>query len=67
VRIFTIKDGQISSVYRNRAQGSSYLRDSVNKFMNKKQLKEKFSEIGFKNAEYESLTFGISSIHYGIK
>ncbi|MFT8350618.1 bifunctional demethylmenaquinone methyltransferase/2-methoxy-6-polyprenyl-1,4-benzoquinol methylase UbiE [Clostridium saccharoperbutylacetonicum] len=44
-----------------------YLRDSVNKFMNKKQLKEKFSEIGFKNAGYESLTFGISSIHYGIK
>ncbi|WP_297421464.1 bifunctional demethylmenaquinone methyltransferase/2-methoxy-6-polyprenyl-1,4-benzoquinol methylase UbiE [Clostridium sp.] len=44
-----------------------YLRDSVNNFMNKKQLKEKFSEIGFKDAEYESLTFGIASIHYGIK
>ena len=44
-----------------------YLRDSVNNFMNKKQLKEKFNDIGFKDAEYESLTFGIASIHYGTK
>ena len=27
-----------------------YLRDSVNNFLNKKQLKEKFEDIGFKNA-----------------
>jgi demethylmenaquinone methyltransferase/2-methoxy-6-polyprenyl-1,4-benzoquinol methylase len=44
-----------------------YLRDSVNNFMNKKQLKEKFKEIGFENSEYKSLTFGIASIHYGSK
>jgi demethylmenaquinone methyltransferase/2-methoxy-6-polyprenyl-1,4-benzoquinol methylase len=44
-----------------------YLRDSVNNFMNKKQLKQEISKIGFKNSEYKSLTFGIASIHYGIK
>lgn len=122
--LFPFKDAQISSVYSNRAQGSSlligvlllfiigpggkvvclelskpnvpilkniydlyfnhvlpavgsigtgdkkayyYLRDSVNNFMNKKQLKEEFEKIGFRNSEYESLTFGIASIHYGTK
>ena len=44
-----------------------YLRDSVNDFMNKKQLKQEISKIGFNNSEYKSLTFGIASIHYGIK
>jgi demethylmenaquinone methyltransferase/2-methoxy-6-polyprenyl-1,4-benzoquinol methylase len=44
-----------------------YLRDSVNNFMNKKQLKQRVTNIGFKNSEYKSLTFGIASIHYGIK
>lgn len=44
-----------------------YLRDSVNNFMNKKQLKDALEKIGFKNSEYESLTFGIASIHYGNK
>ena len=44
-----------------------YLRDSVNEFMNKNQLKQEISKIGFKNSEYKSLTFGIASIHYGIK
>ena len=44
-----------------------YLRDSVNDFMNKKLLKQEISKIGFKNSEYKSLTFGIASIHYGIK
>ena len=44
-----------------------YLRDSVNDFMNKKQLKQEFEKIGFKNSEYKSLTFGIASIHYATK
>ena len=44
-----------------------YLRDSVNNFMNKKQLKEEFDKIGFKNSKYKSLTFGIASIHFAIK
>ncbi|EKQ51770.1 MAG: methylase involved in ubiquinone/menaquinone biosynthesis, partial [Clostridium sp. Maddingley MBC34-26] len=39
----------------------------VNNFMNKKKLKEKFEDNGFKNSGYESLTFGITSIHHGIK
>lgn len=44
-----------------------YLRDSVNDFMNKKQLKQEIAKIGFKDWEYKSLIFGIASIHYGIK
>lgn len=44
-----------------------YLRDSVNNFMNKKQLKGEFERIGFKDSGFKTLTFGIASIHYGTK
>lgn len=44
-----------------------YLRDSVNDFMNKKQLRKVFENNGLKNSQYKSLTFGIASIHYGTK
>lgn len=44
-----------------------YLRDSVNNFMNKKQLNQAFENNHFKNSQYKSLTFGIASIHYGTK
>ncbi|MFW2488058.1 bifunctional demethylmenaquinone methyltransferase/2-methoxy-6-polyprenyl-1,4-benzoquinol methylase UbiE [Clostridium chromiireducens] len=57
----------IGSIGTGDKKAYYYLRDSVNNFMHKNRLKEKFSEIGFKGAEYKSLTFGIASIHYGIK
>ncbi len=44
-----------------------YLRDSVNNFMTKKQLKAEFEKCGFINSEYISLTCGAASIHYGNK
>ena len=44
-----------------------YLRDSVNGFMTKKQLRHEFKNVGFENSEFKSLTCGIASIHYGIK
>ena len=44
-----------------------YLRDSINNFMTKKQLKSEFKNIGFENSEFISLTCGIASIHSGIK
>ncbi|MGV8980651.1 bifunctional demethylmenaquinone methyltransferase/2-methoxy-6-polyprenyl-1,4-benzoquinol methylase UbiE [Clostridium sp.] len=44
-----------------------YLRDSVNGFMTKKQLKMEFKNIGFENSGFKSLTCGIASLHYGIK
>jgi demethylmenaquinone methyltransferase/2-methoxy-6-polyprenyl-1,4-benzoquinol methylase len=44
-----------------------YLRDSVNGFMTKNQLKSEFKNVGFENSGFKSLTFGIASIHYGIK
>ena len=42
-----------------------YLRDSVNGFMTKSELKNEFKKVGFQNVGYKSLTFGIASIHYG--
>jgi len=44
-----------------------YLRDSVNGFMTKNQLKNEFKNIGFENSGFRSLSCGIASIHYGIK
>lgn len=44
-----------------------YLRDSVKAFMSKKELKNAFEEVGFKDAGYVPQTCGIASIHYGIK
>lgn len=45
----------------------SYLRDSVNNFMTKTELKYAFKSIGFYDADYKSLSGGIASIHYGTK
>ena len=44
-----------------------YLRDSVNGFMTKNQLKSEFKNVGFRNSGFKSLSLGIASIHYGIK
>lgn len=44
-----------------------YLRNSVNSFMTKNELKLEFDTIGLKDAGYVSLTLGTASIHYGIK
>jgi demethylmenaquinone methyltransferase/2-methoxy-6-polyprenyl-1,4-benzoquinol methylase len=57
----------IGSIGTGDKKAYYYLRDSVNKFMNKKQLKEAFKNNGFKNSQYKSLTLGIASIHYGTK
>lgn len=45
----------------------AYLRDSVKNFMPKKELKLSFDHAGFKDTRYIPLTFGIASIHYGVK
>lgn len=44
-----------------------YLRDSVNGFMTKDKLQGEFERIGFESSGFKSLTFGIASLHYGIK
>ena len=44
-----------------------YLRDSVNGFMSKIELKSEFDCAGFKNTDFVSLTCGTAAIHYGIK
>ncbi len=44
-----------------------YLRDSVNGFMTKGQLRSAFEGAGFEKAGFESLTLGVASIHYGTK
>lgn len=45
----------------------SYLRNSVNNFMTKPELRYMFKSTGFYDASYKSLSGGIASIHYGIK
>lgn len=45
----------------------SYLRDSVNNFLNKSALQNLITECGFSNVEFQSLTGGIASIHSCIK
>ena len=44
-----------------------YLRDSVNGFLTKNQLRSEFKKAGFKNSGFQSLSLGIASIHFGIK
>jgi demethylmenaquinone methyltransferase/2-methoxy-6-polyprenyl-1,4-benzoquinol methylase len=44
-----------------------YLRDSVNGFMTKEQLKAAFINAGFKENGYISLTLGTAAIHFGMK
>lgn len=44
-----------------------YLRDSVNNFMSKTELKTAFYLSKFKETGFISLTFGVASIHYGKK
>jgi len=44
-----------------------YLRDSVNSFMTKNQLRREINKVGFKNSGFKSLSCGIASIHYGMK
>lgn len=44
-----------------------YLRDSVNGFMKKCELKYEFDNYGFKNTGYVPLTLGTASIHFGEK
>lgn len=44
-----------------------YLRDSVNNFMTKTELKLEFDNSGFYDTGYKSLTLGTASIHYGTK
>lgn len=57
----------VGSIVTGDKKAYYYLRDSVNNFMNKKQLKQAFKNNDFKNPQYKSLTFGIASIHYGTK
>jgi ubiquinone/menaquinone biosynthesis methyltransferases len=45
----------------------NYLRDSVNGFMTKKQLRYKIRTAGFMHSDFLSLSLGIASIHYGRK
>lgn len=44
-----------------------YLRDSVNGFMSKTQLKAAFDSTGYKDTGFVSLTCGVAAIHYGTK
>jgi demethylmenaquinone methyltransferase/2-methoxy-6-polyprenyl-1,4-benzoquinol methylase len=44
-----------------------HLRDSVNGFLSKTELKSVFDNVGYKDTNFVSLTCGAAAIHYGIK
>lgn len=51
----------------NNNKAYYYLRNSVNSFMTKNELKLELDIMGFKNSSYTSLNLGTASIHYGTK
>ncbi len=48
-------------------QAYTYLRDSVKRFLSKKELLQAFQEAGFQQSFYQSLTGGIAALHVGRK
>ncbi|RMF97524.1 MAG: bifunctional demethylmenaquinone methyltransferase/2-methoxy-6-polyprenyl-1,4-benzoquinol methylase UbiE [Candidatus Schekmanbacteria bacterium] len=45
----------------------TYLRDSVEGFVSRKEMSERLIEAGFKDVEFKDLSFGIATIHTGVK
>ncbi|NNM54919.1 MAG: bifunctional demethylmenaquinone methyltransferase/2-methoxy-6-polyprenyl-1,4-benzoquinol methylase UbiE [Spirochaetales bacterium] len=48
-------------------QAYTYLRDSVKRFLSKKDLLRAFRAAGFQHSFYQSLTGGIAALHVGLK
>lgn len=53
-------------VLKDRAS-YQYLVESIRKFPNQEKFKNMISEAGFKNAQYQNLSFGTAAIHSGVK
>lgn len=45
----------------------TYLPESVKEFPGPGELRDRFTEAGFRDAGYQLLTFGIAAIHWGVK
>ncbi|CAH2213391.1 demethylmenaquinone methyltransferase [Tepidibacter aestuarii] len=56
--------GQLFSKHRKEYQ---WLNDSTEQFLSKKELKDLFSKVGFKNVKVKSYVGGCAALHIGVK
>lgn len=54
-------------LFSKDARAYTYLNESVEAFPDRERFTSLMSEAGFKNPDFENLTFGISSIYTGVK
>lgn len=57
----------MGSMIANDYDSYQYLVESIERFPDQETFKSMIEKAGFKSAGYESLTFGICAIHWGIK
>lgn len=57
----------MGSVLANDYDSYEYLVQSIEKFPNQESFKSMIEKAGFKCCGYENLTFGVATIHWGIK
>jgi len=57
----------IGGIISRDKKAYSYLRDSVTNFLTQEEMKKEMELAGFRDVRYENLTFGIATIHVGIK
>lgn len=55
------------SIVANDYDSYQYLVESIERFPDQETFKSMIEKAGFKSAGYESLTFGVCAIHWGIK
>lgn len=55
------------SIVANDYDSYQYLVESIERFPNQEKFKSMIEKAGFQSVGYESLTFGICAIHWGIK
>lgn len=58
---------KIGEVVLNDRDSYQYLVESIRKFPSQESFKQMIKEVGFKNASYQNLTFGVAAIHTGEK
>lgn len=58
---------RIGEIILNDRESYQYLVESIRKFPSQEMFKKMIEEAGFRNANYQNLSFGAASIHTGIK
>ncbi|KAH3903629.1 2-hexaprenyl-6-methoxy-1,4-benzoquinone methyltransferase SCDLUD_001274 [Saccharomycodes ludwigii] len=57
----------MGSIVANDYDSYKYLVESIQRFPNQETFKSMIEQAGFKSCGYESLTFGVCAIHWGVK